>query len=515
MSKKINRKAMIIEEKTSQLNTSLNNVIITNSLQENIAIMKTLFVDDDSFIIRKIDNNNNENIHFAITYCDGMVDATLISDNIIKPLQISNNISNDNIVDDLIKKIVQLNKIKRTKNIKDIVVDITYGEAILFIDGINEVLILNTKLTEKRAIMEPDSEKILAGPREGFTELLLTNISLIRRKLRTNQLKFRYLEIGDISHTKACICYIDNVVNREVLNEFKKRLKKIKIDGVLDTEYVTELTKNNKISPFRTTGFSERPDVIVARLLEGRIAFLLDGTPDVLTIPYLFAENFQSSEDYYYNYYYASFSRLLRILGFLLTISIPALFISVGVYHKEMLPTPLFINFAIERSSAPLPAAAELFVMLIIFDLLKETGARMPSKVGEALSIVGVIVIGQAAVEARLVAAPTIIIVALTGITSLVVPKLNASIIFARFFLLFLASSLGLYGFIIGFTLLLIHILNLKSFNVPQIDLTGNFKFQNIKDIFFRSPMWKMIKRPKNLSKNKTRQSQTEVKQDV
>lgn len=514
MSKKSDKKKRIIEEKTSQLNASLNNVIITNSLQENIKMMKDLFVNDDSFIVRKIDNNNNESVHFAITYCDGMVNATLISDNIITPLQNSNNIVSDNIIDILINKTIQLNEIKTTKNIKDIVVDITYGEVILFVDGVDVALILNTKLQEKRAITEPDSEKILAGPREGFTELLLTNISLVRRKLRTNQLKIQYVELGDISHTKACICYIDNIVNREALDEFKKRLKKIKIDGVLDTEYITELTKNDKISPFRTTGFSERPDVIVARLLEGRVAFILDGTPDVLTIPYLFVENFQSSEDYYFSYYYTSFSRLLRVLGFLLTVAIPALYISVVVFHKEMLPTPLFINFAIERSSVPLPAAAEIFVMIIIFDLLKETGARMPSKVGEALSIVGVIVIGQAAVEARLVAAPTIIIVALTGITSLLVPKLNASIIFARFLLLFLTSALGLYGFIIGFTLLLIHVLNLKSFNIPQIDLTGNFKFQNIKDIFFRSPMWKMIKRPKNLSNNKTRQSQNGVKQD-
>lgn len=514
MSKNRKQKDQIIDDQVAKLNKDLSSQLLSKSLKDNIAHMKNLFIDDDVFIMREIDNNNDSTLHFAIAFCNGLVNTAIVSEFIIKPLNLAELINKEGIINDLTKNIIQIDDIKKTSNIKEIIVDVTYGEVILFIDGINEVLVLNTKLLEKRAIDEPSSEKVLTGPREGFTESLLTNLSLVRRKLRTNQLKFKYVEIGDKTNTKGCICYIDDVVNKDVLNEFKKRLKKISIDGVLDTQYITELTRENKWSPFRTTGYTERPDVVVAKLLEGRIAFILDGTPVVLTIPYLFIENFQSNEDYYFSYYYTSFARILRIMGFLLAISVPAFYIAIAAFHKEMLPTSLFISLAIERNSTPLPIAAELFIMLTVFDLLKETGARMPTNIGEALSIVGVIVIGQAAVTARLVAAPTIIIVAFTGITSLLVPKLNAPVIFIRLFLLFLSSSLGLYGFIIGMSILMIHILNLESFKVPQIELLGQFKFQSYKDIFFRSPLWKMKNRPKRLSQNVMRLSQSGEKKN-
>jgi spore germination protein KA len=306
--------------------------------------------------------------------------------------------------------------------------------------------------------------------------------------------------LGDRTNTQGCICYIDSLVNRKALNEFKKRLDEIKIDGVLDTNYITELTRDKPWSPFRTTGYTERPDGIAAKLLEGGVAFILDGSPIVITFPYLFVENFHNGEDYYLNYYYTSFSRLLRILGFILTVIVPAFYIAVVVYHKEMLPTQLFISVAIERQSVPLPAAVEAVIMLIVFDIIRETGIRMPSNIGQALSIVGAIVIGQALVEAKLVAAPMIIVVAFTGITSLLVPKLNSPNIFARMLLLLLASTFGLFGLMIGLSFLLIHILNLSSYGISQTEKVGDFNFQSMKDTFFRAPWWKMVKRSKPLS---------------
>jgi spore germination protein KA len=352
---------------------------------------------------------------------------------------------------------------------------------------------------------------VIRGPREGFTESMLTNISLVCRKLRTNELKLTYVTLGDRTNTKGCICYLDSIVNKQVLSEFKKRLNKIKIDGVLDTNYITELTKDKPWSLFRTTNYTERPDGVVAKLLEGGIAFILDGSPMVLTLPYLFMENFQNGEDYYLIYYYTSFSRMVRILGFFLTITVPAFYIAIVAYHKEMLPTQLFINIAIDRHSVPLPAAVEAFIMLIVFDLIRETGIRMPSNIGQALSIVGAIVIGQATVEAKLIAAPMIIVIAFTGITSLVVPKLNAPIIFTRIFLLILASTLGLFGLMIGLSILLVHILNLSSYGISQTNNIGDTSFQKIKDSFFRAPWWKMVKRPKSIS-NTTRLKPSRVK---
>jgi spore germination protein KA len=203
---------------------------------------------------------------------------------------------------------------------------------------------------------------------------------------------------------------------------------------------------------------------------------------------------------------------MLRILGFFLTITVPAFYVAIVVYHKEMLPTQLFISIALERQSVPLPAALEAFIMLIVFDIIRETGIRMPSNIGQALSIVGAIVIGQALVTAKLVAAPMIIVVAFTGITGLLVPRLNSPIIVIRFILLFLASSLGLVGLIGGLAVLLVHIFNLNSFGVSQTPNISDFKFQSFKDIIFRAPWWTMIKRPKSLTNNETRLTQAGVK---
>lgn len=504
MAKSTTEKIKIVDNKVAELNKPLSTYQLSKSLKENMDMMKTLFQDDDIFVVRELDNSDST-MHFALTYCNGLVNARIINENIIKPLLESIKVESNDVVEYLLRHIIHIDDIKRTEQIKEIVTNVTYGDVILFVDGASEVLILNAKQFDKRQIIEPDNEKILAGPREGFTESLMTNLSLIQRKLRTNELKFKYLTIGDKTNTQVCLCYIDSVVNKKVLEELSKRLSKIKIDGVLDTNYITELTKDNKWSPFRTTGYTERPDVIVGKILEGRVALLLDGTPIALTVPYLFIENFESGEDYYFSFYYTSFSRMIRILGFFMTIIVPAFYIAVVVYHKEMLPTQLFINVAIERQTAPLPAALEAFVMLIVFDIIKETGVRMPNNIGQALSIVGAIVIGQAAVEAKLVAAPMIIVVAFTGITSLLVPKLNAPVILIRFCLLILASTLGLFGLMVGLSLVLINVLNLKSFGIPETNPTSTYKFQNIKDLFFRAPWWKMTKRPKPLTANETR----------
>jgi len=247
--------------------------------------------------------------------------------------------------------------------------------------------------------------------------------------------------------------------------------------------------------------------VVAAKLLEGRIAIFLDGSPVVLTVPYLFIENFQSSEDYYLNFSYTSFSRMLRILGFFLTITVPGFYISIVAFHQEMLPTPLLINIANERQGVPLPAAAEAFIMLIVFDILRETGVRMPSNTGQALSIVGALVIGQAAVEAKLVAAPMIIIVGLTGITALLVPKMNAPIIFIRIFILLGASVMGLFGMVLTLSALFIHMLNLDSFGVSQLTPSAKLQFQDVKDKMIRAPWWTMIRRPVKIGQDTVRQT--------
>ncbi|HWR19725.1 MAG TPA: spore germination protein, partial [Clostridia bacterium] len=440
-------------------------------------------------------------------YNDGMVDSMLMSQTIINPL-ISTKIDSKggaSLADELLMHVVHANEAEKTRELKCAIDAITYGDTVLIIDGCKDVLVLNTKGFSTRSITEPDNEKTLTGPREGFNECVMANLSLIRRKLRTPALKIKHLSIGKRSNTSVYVCYLEGITDKKVLQEVYKRLEKIDIDAILDSNYITELIRDKPWSPFRSIGYTEKPDVVVGKILEGRVAIFVDGTCNVLTVPYLFVENFQSCEDYYLSFFYTSLSRLLRIIGFVLTVITPGFYIAIVAFHREMLPQSLLVNIASERMSVPLPAALEAFVMLAVFDILRETGVRMPSNIGQALSIVGALVIGQAAVEAKLVASPMIIVVGLTGITNLLVPKLNAPIIYLRLALLTLSSMFGLTGFVIGVLLFTIHILNLQSFGALQVENLKSFRFQNIKDSMFRAPWWEMLTRPRALTKIRTR----------
>lgn len=486
-----------IDAKVADLNQPLTKNVLTASLAENIAIIDELFADVDIMRKKYIDNIHDKKIKYCIVYTDGVVNNAIIDENLIKPLLLSTvSWKGADPVETVMTEILQINEMAATESFREIVEAVTYGDTILFVDGAAKAVILNTKCFNVRAISEPENERNLSGPREGFTEALLMNLSLVRRKVRTADLKVKCLTLGRRTKTKVAVCYIDGIVNQDILAEVYRRLAKIDIDAVLDTNYITELVRDNRWSPFRANGYTERPDVVVGKIMEGRVAVFVDGTPTVMTVPYLFIENFQSSEDYYLNFYYMSYSRMIRILGYFLTISVPGFYIAIVAFHHEMMPLQLFISITAERQSVPLPAALEAVVMLLVFDIIRETGVRMPSNIGQAFSIVGALVIGQAGVEAKLVAAPMIIIIGLTGITSLLVPKMNASVIYVRLFLLVLSSTFGLYGMVLGLSCILIHMLNLRSFGVSQLSLTGKLSYQAVKDTYARAPWWLMIRRP-------------------
>jgi spore germination protein KA len=506
LGKRASDKSKIVDKKVKSINEKHKSEELSVSLDQNIAVIKALFTDVDILRVKIVQNSQCKELRFGIVFCDGVVDSTIINDNILRPLMISNAaVPGASLLDTLQNQVVQIAEAEQTADFIQIIETISYGDTVLFVDGIAKALILNTKGFLTRASGEPDNEKILSGPREGFTESIMQNISFIRRRLRTNELKMRFLSLGRQSQTSICVCYMNDIASKESVDEVFRRLGKIDIDAVLDSNYITELIRDQKWALFRASGYTERPDVIVGKMLEGRIAILVDGSPVVITVPYLFIENFQSTEDYYLSFYYTSFSRMLRFLGFYLTVGIPGLYIAVLAYHREILPTPLLISIVTERQSVPLPAVLEVFIMLIVFDILRETGVRMPSNVGQALSIVGALVIGQAAVDAKLVASATIIVVATSGITNLLVPKLNAPIIYLRLFVLLLSSVFGFFGFVLSTSCMMIHMLNLTSLGIPQISLGGVFKYQGMKDLLFRAPWWQMRYRSKQMTQNMVR----------
>ena len=515
MFKKRTLESFINSKKTNndQENTGLN-----KSLDDNILLFKNIFINDETLIIREFENKQLKNAQCCIIYLDGMVNTEIVNENIIQPVLCSNlseNIESGNLLEELKKKVIVSNNVTLETEVKKTVSSVINGDTLFLLEGYDNALVISSKGGLFRPITEPTSSRVVRGPREGFTESIMINISLVRRKIKDPDLKLKFKVIGERTHTKTCICYIEGLALEGILNELEQRLDKIEIDGVIDSGYIQELIKDAPYSPFETVGSSERPDVIAAKLLEGRIALFVDGSPFVLTVPYLVVENFQSNEDYYNNYIFSTMNRLIRGFTAVTSITIPAIFLSLATYHQEMLPTPLLLSISASEQGVPVPTVVSLFIMLFIFDMLREAGTRMPSSIGQAVNIVGTLVLGQAAVEARLVSAPVIIVTALTGIMTLINMNFISATIIFRTFLLIGASFLGIYGFLMCFIILYLHLMSIRSFGVPYMMNVTRAINHDGQDAWIRAPWWSMTLRPKIIAaKDLVRQSSRKSKEN-
>lgn len=489
------------------MNTNdFSNIKLVSSLNENINIIKNIFTNDTTIVYRELSVGKPDKTMCILIYIDGMANTELINENIIKPILLSDiSYNNHNeIMDILIKEVLLTGNNKKSNFVDDIIGGIIYGKSILFIDGFADVIIIDTIGWKTREISEPQAETIVRGPREGFTESMSLNLTLIRRRLINPNLKFIFLKMGKQTKTQICVCYIDGIAEEAILKELMARLNSIDIDGILDSGYIEEIIKDAPYSPFRTIINTERPDVVASKLLEGRFAVICDGSPIVLTLPTLFVEVFQSNEDYYDNFLYSSFIRILRWLCFFISTSTSAIYVALVTFHQELIPTPLLISIYSARKGTPFPSIVEAMGMMIIFEILKEAGLRMPKQVGGAISIVGALVLGDAAVNARLVSAPILIITAITGIASTMLPQV-LGLIEIRIFFLLLSSFLGLYGYIFGVMGLVLHMMSIRSFGIPYMLNVPSFSTQDIKDTAIRAPWWNMYLRPKMISKNNKR----------
>lgn len=518
MFRKIKKIEPGISKNRNENNNCIQTINLNKSIVNNILLFKNIFKDDDTLIIREFENKCLKSAQCCIIYLDGMVNTESINMNILQPVlgsDLSNDIASDNLLEELKKKVIVSNNVILETEINKMVSSIILGDTLFLLEGYDKALIISSKNWKTRPISEPDSSRVVRGPREGFTESIMENLSLVRRKIRNPDLKFKFKEIGERTHTRTCICYIEGLALEGILSELEQRLGEITIDGIIDSGYIQELIKDAPYSPFETVGSSERPDVIAAKLLEGRIALFVDGSPFVLTVPYLVVENFQASEDYYNNYIFATMNRLIRGFTAVTSITIPALFLSVVTYHQEMLPTPLLLSISASRQGVPVPTSVSLFLMLFVFDVLREVGTRMPSPIGQAVNIVGTLVLGQAAVEARLVSAPVVIITALTGIETLINMNFIGATIIFRNFLLLGASFLGVYGFFMCFIVLYLHLMSIRSFGVPYMMSVTKAKNHEGQDAWIRAPWWTMTLRPKIVgTKNLVRQSPRKGKEN-
>jgi spore germination protein KA len=385
------------------------------------------------------------------------------------------------------------------------------GDTVLFIDGYEKALAVSTQGFAARNVDEPDTESSVRGPREGFNEVLKVNTSLIRRKIVNPNLKFEDMKIGKQTKTAVRIGYIEGIVDTKIVDEVRKRLQQIETDSILESGYIEQFIEDAPYSIFPTIGNSEKPDKIAAKLLEGRVAILCDGSPFVLTVPFVFIEGFQVGEDYYSRPYLSSFIRLLRFVALFISVATSPFYIALTTYHQEMLPSLLLATMAAAEDRVPFPVFIETLMMEIVFQLLREAGVRMPRPVGSAISIVGALVIGEGAVQAGLVSSPMVIMIAITGITGFVIPTFNDAIILSRFFLIFLAGSLGLYGILMGFMILLGHMCSLRSYGTPYLTPQAPIIWSEWKDSIVRLPIWLINKRPQSITWSPSRRGNKSV----
>jgi spore germination protein KA len=385
------------------------------------------------------------------------------------------------------------------------------GISIIMLQGCTVAISANTAGGDHRAVEEPSSQTVVRGPKEGFTENINTNLSLLRRRIKSPALRVVYRQIGRQTRTHVAVVYMKDIAKDSVVQEIMSRLDRIDTDAILDSGYIEEFIQDAPFTPFPTVQNTERPDAAAGGILEGQVAIIVDGTPFVLLAPATFIRFLQSSEDYYQRFDIASFLRLIRYGSFFASMLLPSLFIAVTTFHQEMLPTPLLISLASQREGVPFPAVVEAIAMEATFEVLREAGVRMPRVIGPAISIVGALVLGQAAVQAGLVSAAMVIVVSFTAIANFVIPAINMAIAarLIRFVMMILAATLGLFGIMSGLMVLLIHLASLRSFGVAYTVPFSPFIWPNWKDVIVRLPHWAMKQRPFEISsaKNRNRQS--------
>ncbi|PFN96079.1 hypothetical protein COJ85_24725 [Bacillus sp. AFS076308] len=467
---------------------------IEADLSINIDRLKQLFEDCSDIVFRQIIAGE---VEACLLFVDGLIDTNSIQLHGIS--QMLREVERERVTADfIIERIISVSSVTEITKLDDAVKNILKGNTVLLVDKVSTGIVIDAKGGQRRGVTEPETESVVRGPREGLTESLRVNTALVRQKIRSNRLKTIAKDVGEETKTGIAIMYIDGLVSPNLLEEVQARLDRIKIDGVLESGYIEELIEDNPWSVFPQIQNSERPDTIAANLLEGRVAIIIDGTPLALVMPATFWQFLQASEDYYHRYHISIFLRLLRIIFVFIALTLPSIYVAVTTYHQEMIPTNLLFSIASSREAIPFPAFVEAMIMEISFEALREAGVRLPKIVGQAVSILGALVIGQAAVEAGIVSAPMVIVVSLTGIASFTIPRFNMaiSVRLLRFPFIVLAGMFGLFGIVLGILIILTHLSKLRSFGIPYLSPVSPLSMKGLKDVFIRVPWWSMNQRP-------------------
>ncbi|MBU3209802.1 spore germination protein [Clostridium algidicarnis] len=466
---------------------------VNKDLNKNIAYIKDILQNNSDVVFREFLCGN---FQCWLIYIDGLADKTLLNDYVIESLMLeSNHITKS---EEIKEKILTVSDLKEETDMNKCIDSILSGDTVLFIEGLPNCYVLATRSWPNRGIGEPANETAVRGSREGFTETIRFNTALIRRRIRDKGLKSVPKSIGVRSKTDVVIMYIEDIVNYDALNELMERLSSINIDSISDSGQLEQLIEDDQWSLFPQIQLTERPDVVSSSLLEGRIAILVDNSPFVLLVPTIFANFFQSPDDYYQRWIYSSSVRIIRLLAIVISMLATPLYVAITSYHTSIIPTRLAYSIAASREGVPFPAFIEAIIMEISLALLMEAIIRLPRPIGATIGIVGGLVIGQSAVSAGIVSPIMIIIVALTAITSFTTTNYEISFAFRiiRFAFIIMASTLGLYGIALGCMVTLAHLTKLESFGISYLSPIVNLDKGDIKDTIVKYPIRFFTKRP-------------------
>ncbi|MGC4378473.1 spore germination protein [Fictibacillus sp. Mic-4] len=483
------------------------------TLAGNLEIIKQRTGNSTDVVIRILNIGFQSEIKAAIVYVEGIVNDESVNDFLIE--SITNNralkerMTKQNVLETIAEETIALGNVQTVNKWDELLVSLMSGETIIIIDGTNEAIIAGTKGGEKRSILEPSTELSVRGSRSSFTESIRTNTAMVRRIIKNPNLWLESIKIGKVTKTDVSIMYIKGIANDEIIEEVRKRLTSIDIDSILESGYIEQLIEDQTMTTFPTLYHTERPDMVAGNLLEGRVAIFVDGTPFVLLVPVVFIQFFQSVDDYYVRYDIATAIRFLRIFVFFISLIGPASYVAITTFHQEMIPTLLAIAIAAQREAVPFPALVEALMMEVALEILREAGIRMPRAIGSAVSIVGALVIGQAAVQASIVSPAMVIVVSITAIASFATPSFAIAISarLVRFLFMLAAATIGFYGIILGFIMLIVHLCSLRSFGVPYMSPLAPLIPVNTGDTVVRVPWWTLRQRPRLIgNKNNVRE---------
>lgn len=467
------------------------------NLQKNITKIKDVFKEDKHLLFRDVKTKNRM---ATLVFFENLTNGELIAEGIIKPL-LTAKINN---INDCFNTIACA-EIKKLSSIKDVPASLLKGAVVVFFEDCNFAVEVVVQKWEKRTIMEPPTSAVLKGPREGFNESIETNVTLIRRRLNTPNLVVKNLTLGTVTNTQIAVMYVHGIADHNVVRQVIKKIKQIKIDGIIDSFYIAQFLEEKQNSLFKQVGSSEKPDVVSAKMLEGRIAIVVDGSPIVLTVPFVLVEDLQSADDYYSRSFRAVLVRVIRFFGVIISVLLPGTYVAVQVYHYRVIPIKFLVTIVNSTQGLPMTPLVETIFVIILFEILYEASLRMPRYLGMALSIVGALILGDTAVKAGLISPPSVMIVALSGITFYTIPDQNIQLSILRIFFTLMGGILGFFGIITGTFFVLTLLCDMDSFGAPYLAPYAPYIKSDQKDFLFKLDVTKMNTLPKSIPNEKVR----------